>query len=213
MTHEPPVACWAKELCDGLKFVQPDLDWEGHMRQLLPIDHRQAARDAKSAFCQSIQQFASDPTADDCPDGRRRCTYAQSMLLGGIAHTHAELPVPAFLTADAPLIKKRALARLRLGAAPISANQEHSKDSRYSERICKRCSAQQVDNEQHLLFECSVFSHIRHKFAAVLEGHHDLAGLMKGVYDTSTVDGVMDYVLEVLQCLGHRQGTMPDIAG
>ena len=50
-----------------------------------------------------------------------------------------------------PLKQKRALARLRLGAAPIRTNQTHAVP--FSQRRCTRCS-RGVDTEHHLMFDC-----------------------------------------------------------
>ncbi len=32
--------CWAKELLEGLRFVDPSKDWLTHMQQLMPIENR-----------------------------------------------------------------------------------------------------------------------------------------------------------------------------
>ena len=59
---------------------------------------------------------------------------------------------PAYISADMPLAQKKAIAAVRLAAAPIECNTKHS--LAYTQRKCQRCGTG-VDNEHHLLFECS----------------------------------------------------------
>jgi hypothetical protein len=120
--------------------------------------------------------------------------------------------VPAYLAAQAPLLKKRALARLRLGAVPLRANTDH--DTLYSARICDCSSGQGVDNEEHLLLCCERLAHVRQRHTAVWHGRQSIDALMESVYDKDQVGTLMDYVADVIQCFeGHRQGSVPDIAG
>jgi hypothetical protein len=97
LAHEPPVKCWARELCDGLMLVNPDHDWEGCMRNFEHIAASQVAGYASHAFCTTIQCYNSDPTTDECM-ARQRCTYAQWMYLWGMQQPQANLHVPAYLT-------------------------------------------------------------------------------------------------------------------
>jgi hypothetical protein len=54
--------CWAKELLEGLMFVDPSKDWQTHMMQLNPIENpRGVAGLAKQKFAD--REFDSDPTA------------------------------------------------------------------------------------------------------------------------------------------------------
>ncbi len=47
--------CWAKELLDGLMFVDPSEDWQTHMMQLKPIENpRGVAGLAKQKFADSL---------------------------------------------------------------------------------------------------------------------------------------------------------------
>jgi hypothetical protein len=59
---------------------------------------------------------------------------------------------PAYISADMPLAQKKAIAAVRLAAAPIECNTKHGVT--YTNRKCQRCGTG-VDNEHHLLFECS----------------------------------------------------------
>jgi hypothetical protein len=202
--------CWSKELCTGLQFVMPSVDWRSQMQGLLPIDVRQVMQHAKQAFCTTIQQFQAAPTLDSTKE-RQRCKYAQWMLLGGITAPHTELPVPAYLIADTPLIKKRALARARLSCAPIRTNQVHAPS--YSLRHCERCRCGMADTEAHWLFQCARLENVRQKHATLLDKFETLPALMAAVYDSRYVGEVMDYVLEAtevadrIEMEGHRQGS------
>ena len=201
--------CWSKELCAGLQFVMPEVDWRSHMLDLRPIDPRQIVKHAKHAFCKTIQQFTADPTADGTKE-RQRCKYASWMLLGGVVAPHTELPVPAYLSADAPLIKKRALASIRLSNAPIRTAQLH--EPAYNLRHCNRCRTAQADSEQHWLYDCAALAGVRQKHAAVVARYTSVRDLMTAVYDSSSVDEVLDFVMDATKVAnkydmdGQRQG-------
>ena len=120
--------------------------------------------------------------------------------------TASELPSKvAYLTADIPCIKKHAVARARLGSAPVRAAIEH--DTPFQERICRRCNQGVVDDECHWLFHCSALSHIRSKHAAVLRDRRSVDELMYAAYDDAEVAAFSDYIWDITQFVkGHRQG-------
>jgi hypothetical protein len=50
--------CWAKELLEGLRFVDPSKDWLTHMQQLMPIENpKGVAGLAKQKFADSYREF------------------------------------------------------------------------------------------------------------------------------------------------------------
>jgi hypothetical protein len=64
--------CWAKELLEGLRFVDPSKDWLTHMQQLFPIENpKGVAGLAKQKFADSYREFDSDPTDPECPHRQR----------------------------------------------------------------------------------------------------------------------------------------------
>jgi hypothetical protein len=55
--------CWAKELLEGPRLMDPSKDWLTHMQQLRPIENPiGVARLAKQKFADSYREFDSDPT-------------------------------------------------------------------------------------------------------------------------------------------------------
>ena len=98
--------------------------------------------------------------------------------------------MPAYLSADAPLLKKRALARLRLGALPLRANTDH--DTLYTDRTCDCISVQEVDNEEHLLLRCERFVHVRQRHTAALHGQQSIGAVMDIAYDKNQVGTFID---------------------
>jgi hypothetical protein len=113
-----------KQLLEALNFIIPEgvdgVSWKNHMSSFLAVDSKAVMHAARQAFCQSITQFSTAPTLPVCPN-RQRCKYAQWMLFGGLQANHVDLPRAAYLDADLPLVKKHAVARARLGSAPIRA--------------------------------------------------------------------------------------------
>jgi hypothetical protein len=102
----------------------------------------------KQKFAGSYREFDSDPTDPECPH-RQHSTYCHLMLR---ADDSGLLVPPAYISADMPLAQKKAIAAERLAAAPIECNTKHGLV--YTKRKCHWCGTG-VDNEHHLLFECS----------------------------------------------------------
>jgi hypothetical protein len=116
------------------------------------IDAAPVVAAAQRAFCGLLgDSYTGTPDADDFTS-RHSCKYATHMCKGGAAAEFEELPLPAYVSAVAPLAHKRALARLRLSSAPIQTNTLHGVP--YSQRLCTRGCEAAVDSEYHLLFEC-----------------------------------------------------------
>jgi hypothetical protein len=88
---------------------------------------------------------------------------------------------PAYISADMPLAQKKAIAAVRLAAAPIECNTKHG--VAYTKRKCQRCGTG-VDNEHHLLFECSNVALVagRSKRRALFDGVRDVREWMAAAY-------------------------------
>jgi hypothetical protein len=126
-------ACWAKELLEGLMFVDPSKDWHTHMMQLTPIENpRGVARLARQKFAVSFREFDSNPTNPECPH-RQRSTYFHLMHY---PDDSGLLVAPSYISADMPLALKRAIPEVRLAAAPIRCNTKHG--ILYTQRACQR---------------------------------------------------------------------------
>jgi hypothetical protein len=170
--------CWAKELLDGLMFVDPSKDWQTHMMQLKPIENpRDVARLAKQKFADSYKEFDRDPTDPECPH-RQRSTYCHLMHQ---ADDSSLLVTPAYISADMPLALKKAIAAVRLAAAPIQCNTKHGIP--YTQRTCQRCGSG-VDNEHHMLFECrhTMLAAARAKHSVLFDEADDVRKLMATAY-------------------------------
>ena len=190
--------CWAKELMHGLMFVDPSMDWQTHLMQLRPIDSPKAlTRLAKQKFADSIQEFDMDPTDPECPH-RQHSSYCQLMHH---AHESKLLVAPAYISADMPLCKKQAIARVRLSAAPIRCNTSHG--VQYIQRSCQRCGSG-VDNEHHMLFECTQAGlvSIRSKYGELFDSARSVSELMAAAYTSdlaSALGSCMHDLLKELQ--------------
>jgi hypothetical protein len=103
-------------------FVDPSKDWKTHMQQLLPIENpRGMAGLAKQKSAGSYREFDTDPTDPECPR-RQRSTYCHLMHR---ADGSGLLVPPAYISADMPLAQKKAIAAVRLAAAPIECSTKH----------------------------------------------------------------------------------------
>jgi hypothetical protein len=138
--------CWAKELLAGLMFVDPSKDWKTHMQQLLPIENpRGMAGLAKQIKVCRVATGSLIPTPQ-IPSAhihRQPSTYCHLMHR---ADDSGLLVPPAYISADMPLAQKKAIAAVRLAAAPIECNTKHG--VAYTKRKCQRCGTG-VDNMCH----------------------------------------------------------------
>jgi hypothetical protein len=151
---------------------------------------------AQRAFCTLLHAYTGTPDASTCAN-RHSCKYAQLMVQGGGGAEHHQLPIPAYVSAIAPLGRKRALARLRLSSSPIQTNllQGTAGEVPYSDRKCTRGCVAMVDSEQHMLFDCIATEDARSRYSADLDlAAGDFRGLMDKVYQQDTAISVMNFV-------------------
>jgi hypothetical protein len=69
-----------------------------------------------------------------------------------------------YISADMPLAQKKAIAAVRLAAAPTECNTKHGVT--YTNRKCQRCGIG-VDNEHHMLFECGHVALVANTFRSI----------------------------------------------
>jgi hypothetical protein len=95
---------------------------------------------------------------------------------------------------------------VRLAAAPIECNTKHG--VAYTKRKCQRCGTG-VDNEHHLLFECSKCSHValvasRSKHRALFDGVsgvRDVREWMAAVYKPELAATLGSCMQDMMHCL------------
>ncbi len=144
----------------------------------------------------TYREFDSDPTDPECPH-RQRSTYCHLMH-------HADdsglLVAPAYISADMPLAQKKAIAAVRLAAAPIECNTMHGVP--YTQRTCKRCGSG-IDNEHHMLLECShsALAVIRSEHRALFDGISDVRTLMTAAYKPDLATFLGSCMQGILQSL------------
>jgi hypothetical protein len=189
--------CWAKELLDGLMFVDPSTDWQTHMMQMKPIENpKGVAGLAKQKFADSYKEFDSDPTDPECPH-RQRSTYCHLMHH---ADDSSLLVTPAYISADMPLASKKAIAAVRLAAAPIQCNTKHGIP--YTQRTCQRCGSG-VDNEHHMLLECkhTTLAAIRAEHSVLFDEADGVRKLMAAAYKPELATTLGSCIQDMLKCL------------
>ncbi len=73
----------------------------------------------------ATRRLDSDPTDPECPH-RKRSTYCHLMhALTMLMAVGCMLVPPAYISADMPLAQKKAIAAVRVAAAPIECNTKH----------------------------------------------------------------------------------------
>ena len=202
---------WSNDLLAGLLFVAPDHDWKADMLALKPImDPKSIVERGKGMFCQSIKDFDYDPTDPACTT-RQRSTYYSYMLARPWQANPADdrLQTPAYLHRQASVRKKQAVAKYRLGGAPIRANIEHAQP--YLERICQRCVPgnvaipPSVDNEPHMLFDCShsKLMTARSHHHQLFEGVSGVHKFMEAAYNPNVAGQLIECISDMMKGLEH----------
>ena len=169
-------ASWSSELCRGLEFACPDTNWADHMLQYETIDVAAVQTAAEAKFAASMDAHKGKPTSTQCTK-RKHCVYATWMRPIGTS-THTQLlrfEAASYLKQQLPFSLKRAVARFRLSNSVLKANTDVRRG--YRERICGTCTRRSehpttkqpiittfVDNEHHVLFQCTTFDTIRTKY-------------------------------------------------
>jgi hypothetical protein len=107
---------------------------------------------------------------------------------------------PAYISADMPLAQKKATAAVRLAAAPIECNTKHG--VAYTNRKCQRCGTG-VDNEHHLLFECSHVALVasRSKHRTLFDGVRDVREWMAVAYNPEQAATLGSCMQDMMHCL------------
>ena len=112
------------------------------------------------------------------------------------------LQKPVFLYKDYSASKTCAYLRFRLGTHDLGIELGRWLDVKPRHlRICSRCDQQKVDDERHLVFECTAFEHLRaarrHLFTAAIGED------MRAFFGQRDECAVMGYVLDCLKMCQH----------
>lgn len=191
------VSCWAQELCTGLQFIEPSYDWKAHLLELKVIDQPKAIVAAgKAKFRASILQFDQDPSIPECPE-RWHHSYRHYMHVEVSEDT---LVAPAYVSYDMPLHLKKSVARLRLSGAKLRAVSQHSVP--YDQRLCQRCNIPAVDNEHHMLLECTHtgLEQVRAQYAHLFENVTTVKQFMMNAYQQDRVLCFSSCIHSMMSC-------------
>jgi hypothetical protein len=107
---------------------------------------------------------------------------------------------PAYISADMLFAQQKAIAAVRLAAAPIECNTKHG--VAYTKRKCQRCGTG-VDNEHHLLFECSHVALVasRSKHRALFDVVRDVREWMAASYKPELAATLESCMQDMMHCL------------
>jgi hypothetical protein len=68
----------------------------------------------------------------------------------------------------------KSLTKFRAGSHWLEIQQGRFTRTDRALRLCKKCGSGSVEDENHMLFQCPVYQHVRVKYAELLESAHDL---------------------------------------
>ncbi len=118
---------------------------------------------------------------------------------------------PAYISADMPrLLRKKAIAAVRLVAAPIECNTKHG--IAYTKRQCQRCGTG-VDNEHHLLFECShvALAASKSKHRALFDRVRNVREWMAAAYKPELAATLGSCMQDMMHCLKAGPEGQPNV--
>jgi hypothetical protein len=169
-------SCWSAELVDGLKSiasmageVEQGMAWAEAVTEGRPIDPQQVDSMLKKAYEQmawqgfeSVQDIRVAQLPTPGGGGRMRLTY-----FAWFKGIQAEPPV-WFRQPPGMHEQVKQLIRFRVGAHTLRVNTGRRQGITWQDRKCTRCGEGQlldlacaVDDEQHMIFDCSHFHNIR----------------------------------------------------
>lgn len=68
--------------------------------------------------------------------------------------------------------KRMALSQLRTSSHWLRVETGRFEDVARENRICSRCQRNEVDTEEHMIFHCTAFDHLRQEFSGLFNGQH-----------------------------------------
>ena len=137
---------------------------------------------------------AADVDPRTCPfAGAVACTYWRWFRRSDMQQREQRRHVTSILSLPASASKVSRLLRFRLGCQdllPVMSGR-YRQVPRH-QRLCRHCLADCVDDEKHLIFECSALDHIRHKFSVLFINHHSVRSFMNQVSQRDVLHFVCD---------------------
>ena len=77
-------------------------------------------------------------------------------------------PTPQYLRCSLPCDVIRNMARFRVSAHNLNVETGRYNGMRWDNRVCELCASGQVQDEQHVLFECTSTAHLKDKHRSVM---------------------------------------------
>ena len=136
------------------------------------IQGRAVDIDAACAAYTSILQShftsmsAGDPESHDVTH-RKLATYQSYFAIGSYPYT------ADYLALNSLHDQSRSLSRFRLQCTPLRVEYGRYDNLPYADRKCLRCGMDVVDNERHLVFDCTACEHVRTKFHTLFRHTQD----------------------------------------
>jgi hypothetical protein len=91
---------------------------------------------------------------------------------------------------------RQILAQMRTGSNFLEIELGRRNGTAHDERLCKCCSAKEVEDEYHFVYRCEAYKDIRAKYPGLFAGHQNMTTFFKG--DTRKITKFL------LKCRDHR---------
>jgi hypothetical protein len=205
-------SCWAAKLiCTLRKLDELPGVYSADTICKLQFDVDRVVDKMQCHIFQALVNTHANPRT--CPNvGVKHCAYTR-----WFAQDNTTLFHPLIKCINIPTGKHKELMRFRLGCAEIAVNEGRfdkgpNKRPR-ADRVCPCCTSGQAEDELHVVFECSAYSHIRGypRFAALLASIPD--GNMRELFsDPNRQDILADFIRALSLARKRRLATILGVA-
>jgi hypothetical protein len=163
----PDINCWSKEVCDALRNLP------GGQALAFNVENKKTVD--MGVFVKSLQvqmdgvwvkaQGQQGPRSAGVVN-RKLVTYEH--WFGIERDKEGKPPTPQYLRCSLPRSVIRNMARFRVSAHHLNVETGRYNGIRWDNRVCEFCASGQVQDEQHVMFECTSTSQLRDKYPSLM---------------------------------------------
>jgi hypothetical protein len=169
----PQAECWTRDVCRALRVI----GGAEHGAALVKCVKQKRAIEL-GAFTGALQAYVDSGwdevrgsghggPRDAASTDRRLATYEQ--WFGVDKGQKIRPPMAPYLSCVMPRERMRCMARFRLSAHDLKVETGRYVGTPYNGRTCDRCSAKPVQDERHIMLECTGFADIRAQFSDIYD--------------------------------------------
>jgi hypothetical protein len=166
--NRPDINCWSKEVCDALSNLPGGQALASCVQNKRKVD---MGIFVKALHVQMdgvwVKARAQQGPRSTGIVNRKLVTYEH--WFGIEREKEGKPPTPQYLRCSLPHTVIRNMARFRLSSHNLNVETGRYNGVRWDNRVCELCGSGQVQDEQHVVFECPGTSRLRDKHGSVMD--------------------------------------------